>query len=491
MVKVAAGLAQTPRPLKPGGGPTRPARATLPGVGRLLAAERKMVSAYVSGSAATISKEIPEKAPGVRVRAKVIRALLMSPDRPSAGGAGLALEGAYIEGALDLSVCTIERVLKFWKCRFEEQPLFYGAALSSLSLEGSEVPGLQAEYLTTDAALFLNNGFVSNGEVRLVSATIGGSLECGKGSFVNPKKIALNGQGMSVKQSLLWRRVTKVDGRVDLVDARVGTFVDDLASWLLPNDILLDGLVYSRIDSKDISADHRITWLKRQQPRLFGETFWSQPWEQLAKVMRDIGHPEQAKLISMEKQREMRRHGLVGSRQPSVGLKPPLSRLDHLRVRVLNSLSWLLHVAYGGLAGYGYRPLRTFILMVLFWIGAAGVFQVAEQRGLFAPTAFALLADKTYERCGPVAEGRIRWTRCPQLPRDYTTFDPLMYSLDAILPLVDLKQEGDWEPLVRRGRGWRMWDGLLVRGIMWAEILFGWIGSLLIVSALGRLVQKD
>ena len=74
------------------------------------------------------------------------------------------------------------------------------------------------------------------------------------------------------------------------------------------------------------------------------------------------------------------------------------------------------------------------------------------------------------------------------LDGEYTTFNPFMYSLDVILPIVDLQVEKDWGQYVA------MKDGTLndfTRWLMWFEILFGWIYSLILVAILSGLAKNE
>lgn len=66
-----------------------------------------------------------------------------------------------------------------------------------------------------------------------------------------------------------------------------------------------------------------------------------------------------------------------------------------------------------------------------------------------------------------------------------------MYSLDLILPLVDLQQDSDWAPIAEGPTGHDLLAGAVLRWFMWFEILFGWTASLILVAVLGRLVEKD
>lgn len=67
----------------------------------------------------------------------------------------------------------------------------------------------------------------------------------------------------------------------------------------------------------------------------------------------------------------------------------------------------------------------------------------------------------------------------------------LAYSLDLLLPLVNLQQDVDWAPIVIDGDGDQLVGGYLLRALLWFEILFGWAASVILVAVLGRLVDKD
>jgi hypothetical protein len=92
--------------------------------------------------------------------------------------------------------------------------------------------------------------------------------------------------------------------------------------------------------------------------------------------------------------------------------------------------------------------------------------------------------------------GAGNWYLCSELREEYTGFSPLAYSLDVILPLVDLQQQKDWGPLIPtpqahpwyefRERGMKH----LVRLVIWFETLFGWLASLLLVAIVSGLTKR-
>jgi hypothetical protein len=77
------------------------------------------------------------------------------------------------------------------------------------------------------------------------------------------------------------------------------------------------------------------------------------------------------------------------------------------------------------------------------------------------------------------------------VPPEYTTFQPFFFALDVTLPFVDLHQEADWGPLVANAAGETLWGGRALRWLMWFNIMFGWIASLMFVAIVSRLVEKD
>jgi len=73
---------------------------------------------------------------------------------------------------------------------------------------------------------------------------------------------------------------------LDLRYADIATFHDAPASWPDKENLRLNGLVYNGFgDDTDASAAMRINWLHRQPD----EPFHTQPYEQLAKVLKESG----------------------------------------------------------------------------------------------------------------------------------------------------------------------------------------------------------
>lgn len=72
-----------------------------------------------------------------------------------------------------------------------------------------------------------------------------------------------------------------------------------------------------------------------------------------------------------------------------------------------------------------------------------------------------------------------------------------MFPFDVILPVVDLHQEKNWQPMITGIILQLPYMGTVElpagfsRGLMWLEIILGWAGSLLLVALITGLIKKD
>ena len=450
-------------------------------------AEKKLLADCAAGEYCTLNNGKRPKTAGdeYTIRAALIRFLVLGGDAAHpVHEKGVQLEGAWIIGALDLEGVKTEANLFLADCHFVSPLTAIGARLAGLYLNGSTVPGIIADGMVVKGAVFLSDGFTAHGEVKLFGAQIGGVLDCSDATFQNCDKDgnavgdALSAEGMVVTGGVILRE-GKFTGAIDLATAHIGTLVDDANCWPAKGNIF-DGLRYDRIIGPTDAAT-RIDWLNRQRADQLGTDFKPQPWEQLIKVLREMGHPAEAAEIAIAKQVALRKAGKIGN------AKQPLRQW---------LLYWPLHKLYGTLAGYGYRPLRLVGWMAMLWGIASLCFFHGANQGYMGPSTALLnspeIAAQIDAKCGHHDEpGKQYWTRCAAMPAEYTTFQPVLYALDLILPLVDLQQESDWGPIVESAPGVNMGYGVFLRWLMWATILFGWMASLMLVAILGRLVDKD
>jgi sRNA-binding regulator protein Hfq len=361
----------------------------------------------------------------------------------------------------------------------------------SLSCSKAEFDGKEGDALSMDGAkvagdVFLRDGFKASGEVRLVGAQIDGDVDCSKAEFDGKGGHALSLERASVRGAFFFRRLLAPVQHVNLTGASVSILADDLEAW--GEGVVLDGFTYVRIGGgADTDAQSREVWLDRQCVRHSGkdgqgDDFRPQPWRQLQKVLHDMGHAEGARQVAIAFEHRLRRANLIGQAPQHWGV---VRRWCYLYTSL--GFHWLFYV----LIGYGYRPLRLATWMFAVWLFCAVVYWYAALQGVMGPSNPLVFQNSKYANC------QSNWYLCETLPEEYTGFSPLTYSLDVILPLVNLQQESDWAPLIptpkvvwweELGRHWTLKH--LVRGVLWLEIIFGWVASLLLVAVVSGLTKR-
>ncbi len=398
---------------------------------------------------------------------------------------------------------------------------------------------LLADGASIKGNIYLDNGFQASGAVRLVGTQAGRDLCCDGGSFSREKGDAFVAERMFIAGSFMFHSLGKPVTGINLAGAEVGALVDDEKSW--GNELVLDGFVYHRLSGKaPCDASTRIAWLKKQRTDHCNNPngFKPQPWQQLIATLRAMGHKTAANQIAIERESHLRKIGKVGETPPEWGAwKTTLYRV----------VSLPLHRLFGTLMAYGYRPIKLAAWMILVWLVSGGLFWWAALSGVFAPSNPLVFDHPKYQHCSPtdapasptkenptlvhcftemqsnslqaltcrcskslscLAESSPpkekfgNWYLCPELASEYTGFSPLAYSLDLILPLVDLQQEHDWAPYIPTPKAtWHEelrqflhptdWKYHWTRVLVWFEILFGWVASLLLVAVVSGLTNRD
>lgn len=445
------------------------------------------------------------------VRASVVAALLLGANSTQQAGAvgSLALAGARIADRLDLAGARIDHPVRLEECWFEESVNLFGAETRTIAITRSRAPGLEAGSIRVEGRLDLNrstveadsvspfhpritalslmharvsggiilnrarlsapggwalsggglvaegavqcrNGFVSHGEVRLPGAQLTGglflqgarlerpgphgvalaldnavvqTLNC-SGGFTANGTVRLRGtqvtdnvsfegavlNGTPDSPALIAMHTQAVDldltlarppsGTVDLRGAQVSYLHENEHSW--PETVELDGFVYGSIKTAEADGERReavgdrasvarrMEWLERSPG------YGPQPYEQLASWYRKAGHDDDARRVLLAKQRHRRR-----------GLSPATRLWGHL-----------LDVT----VGYGYRP----------WL--AGVWLLA----------LTLLGTLVFHAHSPA----------PAKPGEGAPFQPLVYTLDLLIPIGGLGQRTAWYWTDDAPRGW-------------------------------------
>jgi hypothetical protein len=157
--------------------------------------------------------------------------------------------------------------------------------------------------------------------------------------------------------------------------------------------------------------------------------------------------------------------------------------------------------------GYGYRPWRLVISIVGVAAVSAVIYWWAAELGVMAPTDRGILYDPRFESCHQ--EYPFNWTKCRNLQRSYTVFNPIIYSIDLIVPILALQQSRDWAPQMTQSCGrirfevlcWQSLGapgpiaysplGVIAVLVSRVENLFGWFAGLMIVAVASGWVKRD
>lgn len=475
--------------------------------------------------------------PGRTVRAGVIVALLLGANTVQAGAvACLRLAGARISGQLKLAGAQIAHALWIEGCWFEESVDLLGATTQTLAITDSRVPGIEADSariegnldlrrsvveslasspfnhvstalslsdarvtggmllngarvsapggwavaaggLLMEGGVFCRGGFLARGQIRLMGAqlprglfmqgarledpgpggvalamnnavasrldfsdgfTANGTVHLRRTQISDGLSFAgavLNGPPGGDGPALTCRLMQAVDvnltlarppsGTVDLRGAQVTYLHDSERSW--PDVVELEGFVYGSIKADEAgerreavgrrnSVASRVAWIRRCPG------YNPQPYEQLASWYRQAGHDDEARRVLLAKQRHRRQ------------TLPRLARV------------WghLLDVT----VGYGYRP----------WL--AGVW-------LLALTLLGTLSFRTHAPT-PVQRG------------EGVPFQPLVYTLDLLIPIGGLGQRTAW-----------YWSNGSLQWLAYLLIAFGWVLTTAVIAGVTRALQKN
>jgi hypothetical protein len=156
------------------------------------------------------------------IRANRIAWLLVNPQASSQiTPLGVLIDGARIDGGLDLAATTVSFPIRISHSSFTNSIDLRRASLRILDLEGSHSKDLLGDGLNVERDVFLCCGFKSEGQVRLRSATIGGSLVCTDGQFLNRPGFALLAEGAKIGGPFFMNGGFRAEGEVRLLNATI------------------------------------------------------------------------------------------------------------------------------------------------------------------------------------------------------------------------------------------------------------------------------
>ena len=384
----------------------------------------------------------------------------------------VSLSGSDIKGHLSCTQATLRHpegsAFKAQGMKVASSVLLEGTTASGqVSLLGAQIGGqlvaigvafhnpqghaLNAQSTQVRGDVFLRYA-ATDGEVSFMGAEINGVLDCSHATMRNPEGHALNVQRLVVREGFIWRRIKHVTGAIDLTSAHVGDLWDDPESWGMCDRLYLSGFIYDVLHG-GINVEDRLAWLKKGA--VSRREFYPQPYEQLAKLLRDTGHRSDARAIMVAKEKEQRKASRARWRRErewrrsllETSLLPPPDRtnaikalqerrpndpqlmrmallhpadedalgvapltLDHaqqqfrgeqrwhnIRVRWRNAGSLIADRIFGLVVGYGHKPERSFyMLLTLVFIGWF-LADKSWDAGDFAPTAGPVLMSESWQ----------------------------------------------------------------------------------------------
>ena len=329
-----------------------------------------------------------------------------------------------------------------------------GAQLTSQNQDGN---ALDASGMRVGGDVFLDGGLTAAGTFSLNSAHVGGSVSLRPAALAGAGTVALTAAKAQIVGHLRWVPGQRVLGRVNLEGATVGELDDDWSRnrvngyWPIGGLLSLDGFIYGRFGGdQQATVEQRLAWIRSQyqQPADSGSAaFGTQPYEQLAAVYRQAGQDDQARKVAIARRADPRKYGKLN----------PYRRFGNW------FLDWTIK--------YGYQTWRAAA-------GLAAVFVVFLVLSIFAQRHHAIV---------PIGEidGLHSVPSATQCTSNYPCFYPAGYTVDTVIPIINVHQADYWGPDGNAPWGW-VWVGLT-----WVATAAGWALATLLVAGYTGLVRQD
>ena len=329
-----------------------------------------------------------------------------------------------------------------------------GAQLTGHDSDGNALVG---DGMKVSGDVLLDKEFTAAGTVSLNSAHVGGSVSLRPAALDDEDKVALKATSAQIAGQLRWAPGQQVSGRVNLGGATVAELEDDWSGerangyWPVGGLLSLDGFTYSRFGGDgQATVEQRLAWIRSQYPPHAGSdsaAFVTQPYEQLAGVYRQVGQDDQARKVAIARRADLRKYG----------------NLNWYRRFGNWFLDWSIK--------YGYQTWRA-------GAGLAAVFIVFLALSILAQHQHVIVPIGEIEGLHPVPSA----TQCMS---NYPCFYPAGYTVDTVIPIINVHQADYWGPDGHAPWGW-VWVSLT-----WVATGLGWALATLLVAGYTGLVRRD
>ncbi|WNV76711.1 hypothetical protein [Geodermatophilus sp. DSM 44513] len=115
--------------------------------------------------------------------------------------------------------------------------------------------------------------------------------------------------------------------------------------------------------------------------------------------------------------------------------------------------------------GHGYEPLRALLLAFAIFSAGCVVFNYGARHELLVPSRTTTAVSSNCDA------------------KTYPCLSPYVYSLDTLLPVINLRQRDHWVPDPE--------DGQWVAVFAWTSTVLGWVLGLLVVAGFSGLVRRE
>ncbi|WP_298913462.1 hypothetical protein [uncultured Roseobacter sp.] len=388
----------------------------------------------------------------------------------------LNAQGVAVTGNVFLRGITATGKVSLSGAQIDGQLSCIGATLST-----TDGDALNAQGVKVTESIFLR-GITATGKVSLSGAQIGGQLDCTGATFSATDGHALTLQGAHIRDGFFWRDATLSKGSLDLNTAHASDLVDDLTSWPGEGSLNLDGFTYDRIGAAPTDAVRRLDWLAKGST--WNGEFFPQPYTQLAKVLREMGHDAQARTVLAERERLLYREKFKTRWRLHNG-----EVSEGITVTNIHYLTILWSYFLQAVVGYGHRPFRSVLALLVLWLSATTVAHLAWGEGSFAPNSGPVLLSDDWQRFASEpapANPALLWSEKGAQGQDWESFSPHAYAADLVIPIVDIGQTAAWAPSTTRGFwGWHLW------WLRWVFTLAGWVVTALGAAAITGIIRRD
>jgi len=394
---------------------------------------------------------------GARVRGRLdLDDAVLSDPR---GRSLIKADGAAIDGDVQMRrLRATGGQLKFWRTTIGG-----GFDAAGAVVENPDGGTVRLHNCQVGGSVRLIDGFTSTGCVVLSRTTVGGRLDLDGGTFICPGPTVHNPESAAIRavagdfrggMDLGWADISPA---VNVTDTSTSVLQDDPSRW--PSQIYIAGFTYERFDApRGASARRRIwdwrerlAWLRKQPEYDAG------PYEQAARVFRQHGYTQGAEHLLIEQRSDAR-------------------RAENSRAPVRNLLDWV----YGWTVGYGYRPGRVLWLLVALLVLVSASLALppvqqtmrASDEGVVFTVDGPLNPADAADDVDPCGGGRVR------------CFNPVLYAVDTVIPLIALDQRSTWYP-DRFVPG-----GVIIEWYLNISTVAGWLLSSVFLLSFARLARN-